>query len=254
MMPTQGLIFPFADVISECEVMKTYAKSVLDPTTVNILDEVKGNLQNIRAKASTTSTTPWQIPIGRPLRTNWSVGESQPNNKSKHRVRGVFSFIWEIRPLDEDKWTGRKHFLLDGKASTVIDVMEEHDGKERRLARWTVEVGDHQSPGIHFHVQLNGFEEPPFPRSLDVPRLPGLAMSPFLAIESAIGELFQDRWKQHAAAETDDSRRWRNIHRPRLERFFRWQTERLAKVGGSPWMALKTAKPAPELLVAEARA
>ena len=253
-MIAQGLIFPFKDLVSECEVMKIYAKDVLDKTTVGVLDELKGNLENIQKRGPTDKTTPWQIPRDRPLRTVWSNGESQPSNKSKHKVRGVFSFIWDIRPLDEGKWTGRKHLLLDGKASTVIHIMEECDDGERCLARWAVEVGDHQSPGVHFHVQLNGFDGPPFPKSLDIPRLPGLPMSPFLAIESGIGELFQDRWKQHAVADNRETNSWRNIHRPRLTRYFSWQERCLERSAGSPWMALKLAKPEPELLVAVAPA
>lgn len=247
-MAPRGLIFPFKDLVSECLVLKAYAKEVLDSTTVARLDEARGILEAIQSQASTAKATKWEIPAGRPLRTIWSVGESQPNDKSKHKVRGVFSFVWEIRPLDEGKWKGRKYFVLDGVAQTVINVMDE---EERCIARWTVEVGDHQSPGTHFHTQLNGFDEPPFPKSLDIPRLPALMMSPFLAIESAIGELFQDRWKRLAVAGTDHMRRWRNIHRPRLERFFRWQATSLARVEGSPWIALKLAKPEPDLLTAD---
>lgn len=249
-MCERGLIFPFKELIDECEVMKTYAKSVLDGTTIVMLDEAKGNLENIQTRGPTTKTTPWQIPVARPVRTIWSERESKPSNKSQHKVRGVFSFIWEIRPLDETTWKGRKHFVLEGKASTVIHFMEEVDGAERCLARWAVEIGDHQSPGTHFHFQLNGFDEAPFPKSLDVPRLPALVMSPFLAMELAIGELFQDRWKKHAFAATNETRRWRNIHGPRFERFFRWQAERVANTTASPWMALKIAKPGRDMLVA----
>jgi hypothetical protein len=115
---------------------------------------------------------------------------------------------------------------------------------------WTADIGDHQSPGTHFHFQLNGFDKPPFPKTLDVPRLPALAMSPFFALEFAIGELFQDRWERHASAESKDAQTWRNIHLPRLRRFFAWQAGRLPDgLVGSPLMALKLAKPKPYMLV-----
>lgn len=248
-MVEHGLIFKISELIRECHVIKTFAKEVLDPTTVGLLDEVRGQLQNIQKKGSTTNSIAWQIPVDRPVRTIWSNGESQPNSKSEHKARAEFSFIWEIRPLDEGDWKNRKYCLLDGKASTVIHVCDENN---RCLARWTVEVGDRQSPGVHFHSQLNGFDSPPFPKSFDVPRLPAFAMSPFLAMEVAIGELFQDRWKKHASADSEDARSWRNIHLPRLRRFFAWQSKGLG-LTGSPWIALKLAKPKPNMLVGEER-
>ena len=254
-MVDRGLIFPFNEVIRECELMKTYAKHVLDRLTLGILDETKGTLENIQSRGPTDKTSRWEIREARPLRTIVSAGESQPDAKCKHHVWALFSFVWEIRPLDEGEWKGRKHFLLDGKASTLISVMERHEETERCVARWTVDVGDHQSPGTHFHVQLNHFNEPPFPTTFDVPRLPALAMSPFLAMESAISELFQDRWKKHSIADNKDTRTWRAIHRPRLERFLHWQASRIhPKIVGSPWTALKTARPAPDMLVAEVKA
>jgi hypothetical protein len=186
--------------------------------------------------------------MSRSLGTIWSDGESQPNKKSGHRVRATLSFLWDIRPLDEDPWKGRKYLVLDGRASTVVNVWQEADDAPQCLARWTTEIGDHQSPGSHFHFQLNGFDHPPFPKSFDVPRLPGLLMTPFLAMELAIGELFQDRWKEHSTAETKHLNGWRNIHRPRLTKYFEWQTKSLANSAASPWMALKLARPAPDLL------
>lgn len=45
-------------------------------------------------------------------------------------------------------------------------------------------------------------EDLPFPKSLDIPRLPAPLMSPFLVVDLALGELFQDRWKTHSLAES----------------------------------------------------
>ena len=228
-MVTQGLIFPFNQVVRECEILKQYAREVLEPTTLTVLDRVKENLETIQKSASTTATTRWEIKEQQPLRTILSDGESQRDKKCRHKVRGVFSFIWEIRPLDDQEWPGRKHFVLDGKASTVVTVTEQDGEAERCLARWAAEIGDHQSPGTHFHFQMNRFDVPPFPKTLDIPRLPAPLMSPFLAIEAAIGELFQDRWAKHAAAATNETRSWRKIHRARLEKYFKWQAEVMEK-------------------------
>lgn len=245
-----GLILPFKDLIHECEAIKAYAGDVLDKKTIDVLDSAKSTLQNIQTNASTKSVL-WHIPESRPLCTKWSDGESQPGKKSKHKIRAKFSFVWEIRKLDEGPWKNSKYFLLDGLASTVTTFVEELDGAEYVLARWAVEVGDSVSPGTHFHFQVKGSADgaPPFPKSLDIPRLPAPLMSPFLAIDFALGELFQDRWRALALQENQHTNRWRSLHKDRLVRFFEWQAERVTKSVGSPWIALKVAKPARELFV-----
>jgi len=246
-MLERGLVFPFKDLLMECEVIKVFAKHFLDAKTVSLIDEARGNLESIKTRGSTMTTTRWSIPADRPLCTVLSEGDSKPDKKGAFHGHGEFSFVWEIRPLDESPWRGRSHFVLDGLASTVVSMV---DKSKKCLAQWTVDVGDHQSPGIHFHTQVKKFGSAPFPDSLDVPRLPALPMSPFFVLETAIGELFQDKWRRHAGSESDDARRWRGLHEPRLKRFFTWQIERLgSSSGGSPWMALKRARPPADLLV-----
>lgn len=245
-----GLIFPFKGLIDECEAIKAYANDFLDKTSIGVLAEAKSILENIQV-ARSTDVRRWQIPAERPLRTILSDGESQPDGKSKHKVRAEFSFVWEIRKLDEGKWRNSKYFLLDGLASTVTRLTVDADGEERVIARWTTEVGDAASPGTHFHFQVNrpDSENLPFPRSLDIPRLPAPFMSPFLVIDLALGEIFQDRWKKHSLTENKDSKWWRGIQQERVLRFLKWQTKCVQDFAGSPWMALKVAKPARELLV-----
>ncbi len=247
-MDRRGLIFPFKGLIDECEALKAYARDVLDRKTLSALSEAKSTLENVQVSKSTKAVR-WGIPESQPLCTIWSNGESQPKNRSKHKIRAKFSFVWEIRRLDEGKWKNGKHFLLDGLASTVTTIVDELDGEERCLARWAVEVGDHASPGTHFHFQVKGSDDPPFPKSLDIPRLPAPLMSPFLAIDLALGELFQDRWSAYAVTEGKDTNWWRGIHQDRLLRFLKWQSQCVTKCVGSPWMALKIAKPHRELLV-----
>lgn len=248
-MIERGLIFPFKDFIDECEILKVYASEMLDTQTSWVLDSAKSRLESIRSIGSADKPAPWGIPEESPLCTNWSDGESKPENKSSHRLRAKLSFIWEIRPHREKKGKSPKYFVLEGLASTRITLVEEDDEGEQCVAQWTIDIGDEKSPGTHFHFQLNGFDEPPFPKSLDIPRLPAPVMSPFLAMEFVIGELFQDRWKELAAAESAHSHRWRNLHKDRLLRFFRWQAERVENSTGSPWMALKLAKPSSNLFV-----
>lgn len=249
-MNTRGLILPFKGFIEECEALKAYAGDVLDKKTLDVLAQAKSTLESIQVGKSTKPVR-WCIPESRPLYTIWSVGESQPNRKSQYKIRAKFSFVWEIRKLDEGDWKNGKYFLLDGLASTVTTIVDEVNGVERVLSRWAIEVGDHASPGTHFHFQVKGSDDDslPFPKSLDIPRLPAPIMSPFLAIDFALGELFQDRWRRHALAENKNTKWWRGIHQERLIQFFKWQTKCVQDSAGSPWMALKLAKPPRELLV-----
>lgn len=237
-MGESGLIFRFKDFIDECETLKAYASEVLDEQATWVIGAAKSVLENIQDQGPTDRSTPWAISQEHPLGTIWSIGESQSGVKSAYRIQAKLSFIWEIRPLKEKKGKRRNYFLLDGLACTRISLVEEGS---QTLAQWTVEVGDHQSPGAHFHFQLNG--------PLDVPRLPALAMSPFLAMEFVIGEIFQDRWKRLAAEDNKHTRRWHNLHKERLQRFFEWQMKCVESCLGSPWMALKLAKPQSNLFV-----
>ncbi|MDC0721660.1 hypothetical protein [Nannocystis bainbridge] len=248
-MEPRGLVFSFKDLIDECMVLKAFAKPFLDKTTLETLDLARYNLESIQASGVWNQSSKWQIPANRPLCTVPSEGESQPDKKSKFLLRGKFSFVWEIRAEKPKKGPRSHTFSLEGLASTVIDIMEQTSDGERCIAHWTVDVGDHSSPGTHFHFQMNGFEKPPFPKALDIPRLPAPLMSPFLAIDLALGELFQDRWALHATSESPDIRRWRNLHGERLLRFFKWQSGCVERAAGSPWIALKKAKPPRDLLV-----
>lgn len=238
-MENRGLIFPFKDFMDECDTLKAYAGAVLDRDTTWVLDQAREILVSIQG--STDRTTRWSIFEEHPLCTTWSAGESQPGNKSAHRIRAKLSFAWDIKPLREKKGKTPKCFFLDGLASTRVTLVKEED---QPLTQWTVDIGDHQSPGTHFHFQLGG--------ALDVPRLPALAMSPFLVMEFVIGELFQDRWKELAAAESPHTHRWRSLHQKRLQRFFEWQRNCVVddRSSGSPWMALKRAKPPSDLFTA----
>lgn len=248
-METRGLVFPFKELIDECEVLKACARKFLEGQSLKVLDEAKYALQSIQDSGVSGRSQRWQIPADRPICTVPSKGECQPDGKSKYQLRGKFSFVWEICAVEPPKGKRPTAFSLEGLASTVIDVVEETPDGERRLAHWTVDVGDQNSPGTHFHFQMNGFSEPPFPKSLDIPRLPAPLMSPFLTIDLALGELFQDRWARHAISEHKDIKRWRKLHEDRLLRFFKWQSDCVRQTSGSPWMALKKAKPPRDLLV-----
>lgn len=109
---------------------------------------------------------------------------------------------------------------------------------------WRTEVGDVGSPGCYFHQQVLGqSDSPPFPHGLSVPRLPSVIVTPMAVLEFLLGELFQDEWAKHVSRETDDTRFWQSTQRDILLRLLDWKKRHIQKCVGSPWMALKRAKP-----------
>lgn len=247
-----GLRFRFKDLADECEAIKGYASAFLDHQYIGRLSEARGNLETIQAKVAPGRKVTWEIPKDRPLCTNWSDGEFERDGGGGHQIRAEISFAWEITP--EAPAGGKpKCFVLEGLASTAVVIVERlEDGSERPLGRWTMDVGDEASPGCHFHVQVCHQDEPPFPKTLPVPRFPSMALSPFFAIDFVLGELFQDRWKTESAAGGNHADRWRVIQQSRLVRFLDWQIATLKRATGSPWMALKEAKPPLNLVVERA--
>jgi hypothetical protein len=69
------------------------------------------------------------------------------------------------------------------------------------------------------------------------------------ALEFVIAELFQDEWKRHAAKESDAMNRWRSIQRKRLSCLFAWKQKLVNECSGSPWTAIKLAKPETDLFL-----
>ncbi len=255
-MNTSALKFSFKEVVDECEAFKSYAREFLDLATISSIDEARASLLSIQ-KRKRNGSTRWEIPEAQPVRTRWSEGEWQQGGALTRRIRAEFSFVWEVTPIVIRKSIPCREFQLGGLASTVVTLVNEIDGETFDLARWAVEIGDDQSPGTHFHVQVKGpcascaCERPFFPGWLDIPRLPALLMSPFLVIEYALGELFQGKWTGHAMSETSHASRWRSIHEDRLKRFFHWQLRCIGNGSGSPLMKLKTTKPDADLLTSK---
>jgi hypothetical protein len=122
--------------------------------------------------------------------------------------------------------------------------------KEQELAMWRMEIADPNAPGCYFHTQIMGqSESPPFPKSIPVPRLPSVLMTPPAVAEFMLAELYQDDWVKNLAKHTRVVQRWAPIQHDRLERLLKWKIAQLQKSNGSPWSALKAAKPDPNLFV-----
>jgi len=241
-----ALDFLFSDFDKEIAAISGVVKPFIWRNAIGVLNELRATLASIR-QAPTGRPYPWQIRESFPLLTIASDGEYEPDNKGAHHVFAAITSTWEIMPLGNNNQGSRqsRHFVLVGQASTVVRLFEgDPDSRDKELAMWRMEIGDDASPGCHFHVHaLGDRDEPPFPHSLPIPRLPGLLVSPMAVIEFVLAELFQSKWGEHAAKETADLVQWQSVQRVRLRNVLMWQAEQLQTLTGSPWTALKSQKP-----------
>ena len=208
-------------------------------------------------RSGATGTYPWAIDKSRPIRTKHSCGEYQHGGAGHHTVVGEISAKWEIqlvrsrgmRKQDTPSW-----FSLYGLASTRIRILEVTATEEIELARWRFEIGDSQSPGCHFHVQILGDDnDVMFPKTLDVPRLPGIMVTPMDALEFLLAELFQDDWRRQSLRKSDALASWAAFQRKRLIKVLGWQQHKLSTGNGSPWTLLKQGKPDWDLLIKDSQ-
>lgn len=247
-----GLWFRFKDVEDEVSTLENLAGSFIDPKSIESLRLLGSMLKNLQDMGAEGKVTTWGIPRDRPLRTVVSEGEYAPDSRGGRNVYAEMTSIWQIAAGPRKRKAPPECFLLDGKASIVVTLYEwQGDNMPGyALGSWRIEVGDGKSPGVHFHVQLNVNDEVPFPRWLDVPRLPAFAMTPMQAFESVLAELFQDRWYTEVNRDSQYVRRWTALQRPRIEQLLEWQQKKLkAAQGGTPWVVLKKLKPEADLLL-----
>jgi hypothetical protein len=239
-----GIVFSISEALQELE----SAKALAGPFLVNrelVFGQLRTQLEGLRDEPAIGQFA-WTIPSSQPLRTIVSEGEYEKSSKGQ-RIAGTLSFVWQIARVRPHKpKLPAQRFQLVGVASTVVRVLqiEDDDTQGAELAMWRTEVGDTQSPGCHFHVQVLGEKDDlPFPKSLSVPRLPSCLVTPMVTLEFMLAELFQERWRKHVFAESDALKRWRVIQRQRLTRLFSWQASAVAAGDRSPWTLLKAAKP-----------
>ena len=182
--------------------------------------------------------------VGRPIGTVHTLElqklQTKPSDRYEissrrggYEVYAIVSGIWELRLLE------KRNVEFCGKASTKILLFKKHD-PNTCLAMWRMELGAVDSPGCYFHTQILGeVEDPPFPKSLPIPRLPSFFITPMSAIEFVLGELFQDDWAKSTASNSH----WCGIQKDRFHQMFSWYLEKTDNAEMSPWMALKEAKP-----------
>lgn len=244
-----GLRFEFQEMIAELEAFSRLAEPFLLAESRSVLSNLKQALENYRIEPTTNSRS-WQISTTSSLKTISGRGYEKGGRVGKHCVYAEITSIWEIRRI-----TGRsvrqpaKYFELTGLASTRVRLVCEasNGGQHQEIAMWRMEVGDSNSPGCHFHVQILGqTAEFPFPNSLSVPRLPSLMMTPAAAVEFVLAELFQDEWAKHIGRNGPYLNRWSAIQRKRWVTLLSWKLD-LVQKSTNPWTSIKTAKPQPML-------
>ena len=248
------LVFSFQEMLDEIQAMSRIGADFLTAQTQQVvIPNLVTALESVRT-AQQGQASPWSVGIARPIRTIDSEGEYESGERrGAHTVFGDLTFVWDIYCPRENRprRQPQKNFVLSGLSSTRMRIFERvNEGGERELAMWRFEVGTDAAPGCHFHAQIEGQRvDPPYPRSLSVPRLPAMLITPMAALEFLLAEIFQSRWQRHAAAETAEMQRWRPIQKQRFKRLFAWQTERIDQCLGSPWTAFKAYKPPAELFV-----
>ena len=245
-----GLEFSFQEMITEVDSFSRLSEKFVTTESRGVLQALKRSLENYRAEPTEGSLS-WQISEHLPLRTVISQGKYEKGGNGAHHLYAEISAVWEIQRMRERKLAmPAKRFKLIGLASTRIRVLCEplDEAPAREIAMWRMEIGDDNSPGCHFHIQVLGAEEFPFPKSLPIPRFPGLIMTPAAATEFVLAELFQDEWASHVSRGGADLDRWRPIQKSRWEKLLNWKL-RMVAGSASPWTAIKSAKPEPGVFI-----
>lgn len=247
------LEFGFQDVLDEVDALDKIVGPFCNPRSRPVLPQLITELKSIRDNPSERAWI-WGIRESNPFYTAVSRGAYQPDDQGADNVFAEITSIWTIRRIPPRKKSERvARFKLTGNASTRVRLYREMPlGRDpAELAMWRAEIGDTVSPGCHFHVQVLGEgNEPPFPRSLDIPRLPALIVTPAAVVEYVVGELFQDTWLKHLSSQSANLNRWWPIQRRYLSAILSWQLKIIKDASSSPWGTLKKAKPDSDLFVA----
>jgi hypothetical protein len=250
-----ALRFSFQEIFEEVGSFAELANEFIAPQSKKVLSRFQKALEGYR-NSPTEGAFDWEIPDSDPLLTI-QTKEYEPGGGGNRFVVGEITSKWRIkREKPAKKSMAAKYFSLAGLASTRVRLRyaATEDGPAEEIAMWRMEVADANAPGCFFHTQILGqSDDPPFPSSLPVPRLPIIMMTPTAVAEFAFAELFQDRWQPHIALQVPHLNRWSPIQQRRLTCILKWKIDQLTKTKGSPWSALKAAQPHADLFIADQR-
>ncbi len=237
------LLFKPRELEAELESLKELAEEYLKHDSIYILDELVSSLRGLVADGGRMLL---EIPRNRPLTTRISEGEFEPVAKSSgRRIYGEVTGKWEVMLQRVGKRKKLKLIEFCGIASTVVELFD-HESRDLPIATWKVELGDANAPGCYFHSHAGSLTP-----DLPIPRHPSLFPTPMAAIAFALGELFQHKWEQTVAGITPHPNHWRSLQKRRLKALLKWKLHQIETGTSSPWIALKSAKPSPNLFVPE---
>jgi hypothetical protein len=262
-----GLVFSCSVFRDEINLLASVAEPFLEPGAERVLRNLADQVDNIRGQGSdgVLSIEPtW------PLLTRPCGGAYEHDGGGQYAtLHAEITARWEVHPVGTRvKSSKDRRFEVAGKASTVAELfVTDPDAVERtKVASWRMEIGNYDSPGAFFHVQIPESRNRTvdghlalWPSWLSVPRIAAGPFTPMLAVEFVLGELFQEGWRDHVGSvggivRQSDVDRWRNLQEQRLLAYLDWQRESL-RVGalGTPLQTLKWAKPPPALLAGDQR-
>ncbi len=228
-----GLRFKVIELVQETKAMITMGTGFFDSRTSWALDQFLRDLQRIGSRVHTGSSRL----VLQCLHTKPSDKYEAGRRRGGKRIHAVIAGTWDLRPLE------KREIEFCGIASTKVELYASDDPNER-LAMWRLELGAEDSPGCYVHAQILGdTEKPPFPKSLPIPRLPSLFVTPMSAVEFVLCELFQDDWAKAIAKKSHAADDWRALQKKWLHKLFSWYREQIEKAGSSSWVTLKEAKP-----------
>jgi hypothetical protein len=236
------LRFDFSDFAAEIAAIVKLTSRFLDPSTASIFSQLQNEIQQVQ-RSKTEMSFNWDVSESRPLRTLPTSGYECGKRKGAIDVVGEISWRWQIQKCFAPKSLG-KYFIVSGNASVKVSIFDANGSASDRLAMWRVECGAADSPGCFFHTQILGDDgDGPFPKRLSIPRLPTLFVTPMAVIEFFLGELFQDDWQKHITGTGGAKDYWSGVQKRRLESLLKWKLRQIRNCQGSPWLALKLAKP-----------
>jgi len=236
----EGILFEFSAVEQEISNFAKIARKFIDERSRTVIDQWLSMLLSFR-DSRRQGRWRWQITECNPVRTKPTYEYESRGKSGGFLVYGELSMVWEIEAKGRGSGPAQS-FYLKGLASTMIKVFRlDSDQDVRQIAQWTFEVGDHQSPGCHFHVGIPCLNETE--SSFPVPRLPSILLTPIDALDFLLGEIFQVPWRQEVSRDSDSIRAWAGHQQKRLSRLLEWKRDQVKKSGGSAWNYLKNQRP-----------
>jgi hypothetical protein len=236
--------FNFSDFIYEIKSFKKVCSSFVQ--NKNVIDEYAEKLKRVRDEYADEEVEV-SITDDNPLLTNFRDGKYDSSGGGGERVFGKVTSVWQIKPIQDENLSSHKEFEISGKASTKVCLLDE---SYDRISMWKIEIGVEDSPGTHFHIQVEGDNgERPYPEWISVPRFPSILVTVPDVIDFLLGELFQNSWIKHASKSSDEMNRWRPHQQRRLSSLLEWKTAQVNNTMGSGWIAIKNGKPNPDLFL-----